>query len=109
MNSIEAINALFEGKYIRHYTWEDGHYIFMPSGGMPTYSEGRSVKTAAEKLLQINEWEILEYQYQWLCYDVKKEEYFLSDYIVGEMKYALGETRYKVIKRLDETRKVFKF
>ena len=79
MNSQEAINALFEGKCVRHHTWEDGCYIFMPLGGVPTYSDGRSVKTAAEKLFQINEWEICKERYQWLCYDSLKEEFFFSD------------------------------
>ncbi len=108
MNSQEAINALFEGKYVRQPHWDEDQYIYLDQGAFPNYAKSCSYKPADHLLFQKNDWEILEYQYQWLCYDVKKKEYYLSDYIVGEMNYALGETKYKVIKRLDETKRGLK-
>ena len=108
MNSQEAINALFEGKCVRHSSWTNGQYIYLQDG-KPVYNKiAFASMTPSELLFYEYDWEICKEMYQWLCLDTKTNEFSLSKPIQGNPKHVLWETRYKVIKRLDETRKVFK-
>lgn len=111
MNSQEAINALYEGKKVKRSDW-NGVYICFDDKKFPIYNEDRpSRKVATDLLFEVNDWEIYEEpieEYQWLCQDIGSGEFFLSSYVVGNMVYGMGESKYKIIKRLDETRRIRK-
>lgn len=104
MNSQEAINALFKGKYVRQPHWDEDQYIYLDQGAFPNYAKACGYKPADHLLFQKNDWEIYEVMYQWLCQEVATGDFFLSDYVAGNFNYGVG-AKFKVIKRLDETRK----
>lgn len=112
MTSQEAINALYEGKKVKRSVW-NGTYICLVNGVPKRFTNKHVLAwiNASVILFLDNDWEIYEEpieEYQWLCQDVGSGDFFISPYITGDMDYGIGGTKYKVLKRLDETKRIRK-